>query len=66
MIKVNELKGRFVANGYTQAEVAKMLGIAPKTLNLKLKKGILGSDEIEKLVEILNINEPWDIFFAKK
>lgn len=64
MIKVNELKGRFVANGYTQEEIAKMLGMAPKTLSLKLKKGVMGSDEIEKLVEILNIENPWDLFFA--
>ena len=66
MIMVNELKGRFVAKGLTQEEVAKHIGITPKTLSLKLKAGVLGSDEIEKLMELLEIEDPRYIFFGKK
>jgi transcriptional regulator with XRE-family HTH domain len=64
MIAVNELKGKMVANGYTQEEVAKALGISPKTLYNKLKRGILGSDEIEKLIHLLSIEDPMKIFFT--
>ena len=66
MIKVNELKGRIVSNGYNQADVAKRLGMAQKTFRAKLNKGVLGSDEIEILVEMLNIEDPWNLFFAKE
>lgn len=65
MIMVNELKGRMVAKGYNQEQLAKILGMSPKTLGLKLKKGVMGSDEIEKLIELLEIEEPLAIFFAK-
>ena len=64
MIKVNELKGRIVAKGYTQADIAEKLGIAPKTFGLKMKKGVFGSDEIESMISILEIENPLDIFFT--
>lgn len=64
MIRTNKLKGVFVENGYTQKEIANMLGIAPKTLQLKLKKGVFGSDEIQIMIDNLHIDDPMDIFFA--
>lgn len=64
MILVNELKGRIVANGYTQAQVAKKIGIAPKTFSIKLQNGVFGSDEIEKMIELLKLEDPMSIFFA--
>lgn len=64
MIKVNELKGRMVANGYTQETLAKAIGVSAKTLNNKLKKGVFGSDEIERLIKVLGIENPSKIFFA--
>lgn len=66
MINCNELRGRWVAKGMTQGEVAKALGIASKTLSLKMKKGILDSDEIEKLIELLEIQDPMKVFFVNK
>ena len=30
-----------------------------------MKKGVFGSDEIEKMIDYLNIEEPMPIFFAK-
>lgn len=66
MILVNELKARFVAKDLTQEQVAERLGINPKTLSLKLKAGILNSDEMEKLIEILDIDDPAYIFFNHK
>ena len=66
MIKVNELKGIIAKNGYTQKQVAEGIGITPKTFYEKMKKGVFGSDEIRKMIEILNINNPCEIFFAKE
>lgn len=65
MILINELKGKIKAKGYTQQEVADKLGITGKTFSTKLKKGILGSDEIEQLIILLDIRNPMEIFFSK-
>lgn len=65
MINTNELKGRIVAKGYTQAGVAEKIGMRPETLSRKLRLGVFGTDEVDKLVEVLEIENPWEIFFAK-
>lgn len=65
MVDANRLKSVMVLNGKTQEDVAEAIGIAPKTFYLKLKKGVFGSDEIEKMIDYLNIDEPMPIFFAK-
>ncbi len=66
LINVNELKACIVRKGMTQGEVAENLNISNKTFYNKLKKGIFGSDEIEKMIELLEIKEPMNIFFAQK
>ena len=66
MIDVNKLKGSIVSAGKTQTDVAKRLGITPKTFSIKLKKGVFGSDEIEVMIDYLSIEDPLSIFFAKK
>lgn len=65
MILINELKGKIKAKGYTQKKLAKEIGISPKTLSNKFNKGILGADEIEKMIKILDIKNPIEIFFNK-
>lgn len=65
MVDTNRLKGVIVSNGLTQEDVAKHLGMATKTFYLRMKKGVFGSDEIEKMIEYLNIDDPMAIFFAK-
>lgn len=64
MIDRNALKGVITANGLSQKDVAKHLGIAPKTFYSKMKKGVFGSDEIESMIELLSIENPSPIFFA--
>lgn len=66
MIDTNKLRGIIVENGKTQCDVAKMLGMTPKTFYTKMKKGVFGSDEIQIMIDKLNIHNPMDIFFAKK
>lgn len=65
MIAVNELKGVIKARGMTQAELARRMGIHETTLNRKLSKGVLNSNEIEAMIDILKISNPASIFFAR-
>lgn len=66
MINTNKLRGLIVEQGYTQADVAKIIGIAPKTFYDKMKKGVFGSDEIQIMIDTLQIEDPTAIFFAKE
>ena len=66
MIKTNDLKGIITKNGMSQAKVAKLIGITPKTFYDKMKKGVFGSDEIQVMIEKLHIENPIEIFFDTK
>lgn len=66
MIRTDELKGIIAKNNYSQAKVAEVLGIVPKTFYQKMRKGVFGSDEIEKMIRLLHIENPTDIFFARE
>lgn len=66
MIATNKLRGIIAENGMTQKEVALELGMAQKTFYNKMKKGVFGTDEVEKMVDILHISNPAEIFFAPK
>lgn len=66
MIDTNALRGVIAANGMSQQDVAKEIGIAPKTFYSKMKKGVFGSNEMEAMIDLLSIENPQAIFFAKK
>ena len=66
MILSNEVRGKIIAKGLTLKEAAEGLGITYAALNKKLKIGVLKSNEIESLMEMLGIDDPRPIFFAKK
>lgn len=66
MILIDDLIGIMAKKHITKKEMAKKIGITPKTFSLKLKKGVFGSDEIEVMIDVLKIKEPEQIFFAKK
>ena len=36
----------------------------PKTFYSKMKNGVFGSDEIQTMIKILDIDDPMSIFFA--
>lgn len=65
MIKTDKLRGIIAENKKTQTDVAKAIGITPKTFYLRMRKGVFGSDEIQIMIDILNIENPMEIFFAK-
>lgn len=66
MIKVDELKGVIAKRNLSQARVAKEIGISPKTFYEKMNRGIFCSDEIYKMIQLLQIEDPLNIFFAKE
>ena len=65
MVDVNRLKGLIVQNQKTGEDVAKYIGISPKTFYLRMKNGVFGSDEIEKMIDYLHSDDPASFFFAK-
>jgi hypothetical protein len=65
MIKVNALKGKIVACGLKQKDVAKALNLSDRSFRYRLKKGVFNNNEIEVMIDLLNINDPIDIFFAQ-
>lgn len=66
MVNTNELRGIIAKNGKSQTDVAKMLKITPKTFYLRMQKGVFGSDEIQIMIDMLHIEDPVSIFFAKE
>lgn len=65
MVDTTKLKSVIVANEKTQEQVARHIGITPKTFYSKMKRRVFGSDEIEQMIDYLNIDDPVSIFFAK-
>lgn len=65
MIDTNKLKGIIAEKGTSQRKLAHEMGITEKTFYTKMDKGVFGSDEIDKMIEILNIIDPLPIFFTQ-
>ena len=65
-MKVDKLRGIIVSKGMTQEQVARLIGISPKTFYNKMKKHVFGTDEVQAMVELLEIDDPADIFLHKE
>lgn len=61
-----KLRGAIVEKGMTQKKVAKYIGVSEKTFYLKMKKGVFGTDEAERMIELLQIENPADIFLSSE
>lgn len=66
MVRTDELRGIFAKNKKSQADIAKLIGVTPKTFYMRMQKGVFGSDEIQIMIDELHIENPMDIFFAKR
>jgi len=66
MILVEQLRLIMKNKGYDQKKLAAAIGVAENTLSRKLKKGVLGSDEIMRISELLEIEHPEQIFLVKE
>ena len=66
MVKTNLLRAQMALYGYTITRLAKELGITTKTLSVKINHtpGNFTQNEIQKIVTILKIEDPMQIFFS--
>ena len=60
------LRGIIAERGFSQREVAKRIGMAEKTFYTKMKIGVFGTDEADRMIELLNIENPASIFLSRK
>lgn len=67
MVNTGALRGVIAERGLSQADVAKRLGMTPKTFYTKMSKRVFDSDEIEAMINLLEIpSENFvRIFFAQ-
>ena len=66
MIDRNKLRAAWVSKGFTQERVAKEVGVSNKTFSLKMKRGGFGSDEMEKMIDLLDISDPVNVFLPSR
>lgn len=65
MINAPKLKGLIAERGYSQQDVASYIGITGKTFYAKMKTGNFYLSEIDKIVEMLGIDNPTPFFFKQ-
>ena len=66
MIRTDKFRGVIAEKGYSQTDIAKFIGITPKTFYEKMKNGVFGSDEIQIMIDKLCIENPMEIFFVNE
>lgn len=67
MFDRRRFKAALALSGVTMRELAERLDIAESTLHRKIEAdGNFTRKEINKIIEILNIDDPAEIFFAAK
>lgn len=65
MFNKNKFKAQLVLSGISAKELAKKMEIDESTLYRKIQNdGSFTRNEINHMIEILNITDPKDIFFA--
>lgn len=65
MIDTAELRGLIYKRGLSQRKVAEKLGITDKTFYDKMKKAVFNSNEMDAMIDILEIDDPAEIFFKR-
>ena len=66
MVETNKLRGIIAERGMSQRQVARQHGMTEKTFYSKMKRGVFGTDEVEKMINLLSIKNPIEIFLAGK
>ena len=64
MINANLIRAKIVENGMNQKIVAEKIGMSEKTFSIKMNNGKFGLDEVDKMIELLKIDQPEKYFFA--
>lgn len=63
-MKANLLKAEIAKADMTQTELAEKIGMSPQTLSKKIKTGKFGLTEVEKIIRVLNLINPIEIFLT--
>lgn len=66
MIDVSELKAQMVRKGHNQRTLAEAIGSTEATVSRIFKNKTCGSKTSEKIIDVLGIENPGPIFFARK
>lgn len=66
MVNTDKIRGIMAEKKITGRDMAKALGISANTFSAKMKAGIFTTDEMQKIVDTLSIEDPTPIFFAQK
>lgn len=66
MINANLIRAKIAEKGMTQAQVAKEIGVSAKTFSIKMNSGKFGLDEADRMIALLNIEQPELYFFANE
>jgi predicted DNA-binding protein (MmcQ/YjbR family) len=64
MVNTLELKAQIARKGKTNQEVYEALGMSKRVWYDRIKNKRFNSDEMYKLIELLEIDNPASIFFA--
>lgn len=65
MVDINKLKATIVEKGLTQTEVHNRMGLTKRQWQCRMEKKKFDSDDMLKLVNILEITDPVPIFFVE-
>lgn len=65
MVDINKLKATIVEKGLTQTEVHNRMGLTKRQWQCRMEKKKFDSDDMLKLVNILEIKDPVPIFFVE-
>lgn len=63
MIDTAELRIIMKNQGYRDEQLAEAIGLSQSEFSDRMSEGVFGSDEIDKMIEILQIEDPETIFF---
>ena len=64
MINAKLIRAKIVESGMNQKIVAEKIGMSEKTFSIKMHTGKFGLDEVDKMIELLKIDQPERYFFA--
>ena len=66
MVDIEKLRHLLAQRGYSQRELAKMLGISERTLSKRMRERKFHSQEMQIKASALYMENPEQIFFAQK
>lgn len=66
MVDTNKLKGLIVERGLTQVEVYNRMGLSKRQWQCRIENKKFDSDDMVKLISILEIDNPSPIFFVQE